>query len=118
LLIDSLSAFVKSPVVSVSVRPAKGPFVIVLGEVHSPGIVPLIGKETRLLEVVAQVGGTTPGADVSRVRIYDGGSIRNFIDAPIGADGVLFDGETILNPTVEAGNIVYVPPADTDNQVF
>ena len=69
-------------------------------------------------ELIARAGGTTPSADLARVRIYDGGDIRDFREAPIGARGVLFEGEVADNPVVAVGHIVYVPPLEADPEIF
>ncbi len=44
--------------------------------------------------------------------------MRDYREAPIGAEGFLFEGEVADNPEVQIGNIVYVPPNDADNQIF
>ena len=114
----ALASVVRTPVVSVSVRPGKGPSIAILGEVRSPGVYPVAGDGTGLLEAIAMAGGTTPAADLARVKVYDRGNIRDYREAPIGAEGVLFEGEAADNPEVAAGNIIYVPPLDRDLEVF
>ncbi len=93
--------------------------VFVLGEVRDPGAYPVEpGREARLLDIISRAGGTTASADLAAVKIYDRGDIKSYREAPIGADGVLFDGEAAENPVVQIGNIIYVPPSDADNQIF
>lgn len=108
-LSEVLAEFVRNPVVAVAVRQGRGPSVAVLGEVLNPGLYPLPSGSASLLEVIATAGGPLSTANLAGVRIYEGGSIRDYRDAPIGADGVLFEGEASQNPEVLPGNVVYVP---------
>ncbi len=115
---EVLSAVVRTPVVSVNVRPGKGPSVVVLGEVRMPGVYPVAGQTVDLLEAIALAGGTTPMADLAKVKVYQRGNVRDYKEAPIGAEGVLFEGEAAENPPVAVGNIVYVPPLDAEREIF
>lgn len=108
---EQLTSVIRMPIVSVSVRPEKRPSVIVLGEVASPGVYPMVGGEIDLLELVALAGGPTTVADLDRVKVYDRANIRRFDEAPIGKGSLLFEGEALNNPSLVGGNIVYVPPA-------
>ena len=115
---EVLSAVVRTPVVSVDVRPGKGPSVVVLGEVRMPGVYPVAGQTVDLLEAIALAGGTTPMADLAKVKVYQRGNVEDYKEAPIGAEGVLFEGEAAENPPVAVGNIVYVPPLDAEREIF
>src|SRR5690606_14230669 len=76
------------------------------------------GRDVRVLDIIARAGGTTPSADLAKVKVYERGDVSDFREAPIGASGMLFEGGEGLNPQVSSGNIIYVPPADADNQVY
>src|SRR5690606_22448215 len=115
---EVLSTVIRTPVVSVNVRPGKGPSVVVLGEVRVPGVYPVAGQTVDLLEAIALAGGTTPMADLAKVKVYQRGNVRDYKEAPIGAEGVLFEGEAAENPPVAVGNIVYVPPLDAEREIF
>src|SRR5690606_18753411 len=93
--------------------------IFVLGEVRSPGAYPVQpGREVRLVDMIARAGGPTPSADLSGVKIYERGNVRDYREAPIGAEGFLFEGELAENPPVRVGNIIYVPPSGAAEQVF
>ena len=113
-----LAEYVRSPMVTVTVRPGKGPSVVVLGEVRSPGVYPIPSGEASLAEVLAQAGGPLVTADLAGVRIYEGGSVRDYREAPIGADRVLFEGEAADNPEVYPGSVIYVPRGTIDVAVM
>src|SRR5690606_5267174 len=53
-----------------------------------------------------------------KVKVYQRGNVRDYKEAPIGAEGVLFEGEAAENPPVAVGNIVYVPPLDAEREIF
>ena len=113
-----LSAVIRTPIVSVQVQPGRGPSVVILGEVRTPGVYPIAGETIALLEAIALAGGTTPTADLAKVKVYDRGNIRDYKEAPIGVQGVLFEGEATENPAVTAGNIIYVPPSEAENEIY
>ena len=113
-----LSDVVKAPVVSVSVTPNQGAYVVVLGEVQRPGIYPITGEEVSLLEAIGLAGGTSVAADLSAVEVFASGGISEATKAPIGAEGILFAGEAAVNPTLASGSIVYVPPMVGGDQMI
>ena len=98
--------YYKDPVISVVVATYASRYVVVLGQVGSPGIVP-IDRAYRLSEVLARVGGTREtGADIVTLRRPDGQELNLPIEkvAIGGADA---------DPAVNPGDKIYVGPAPT-----
>jgi polysaccharide export outer membrane protein len=83
---DALSAggFVKAPQVNIVLRQVRGNQVAVLGQVSRPGRFPLETLNTRVSDMLAAAGGTTPtGDDVLIVTGQrDGKPFRKVIDIP------------------------------------
>ncbi|WP_263771179.1 polysaccharide export protein EpsE [Propionivibrio soli] len=98
--------FVKQPQVNIALLQVRGNQVSVLGQVTHPGRFPLETTNTRVSDVLAAAGGTTPtGDDVAIVTgIRDGKPYRKEIDIP-----ALYLGNTPENDIVLAGgDTVYV----------
>jgi len=98
-----LTEFVNSPVVTVIVGSINNFKVYVLGQVGSQGVLQLKSR-TRLLQVLAQMGGLTEFADKSNViliREIDGSEVR-----------IPVDYRKLLKGVPEAENI-FVEPGDT-----
>lgn len=90
--------------------------VMVIGEVGKPGSY-LLGKEQRLLDVIAQAGGMTDNAAVDAVQITRIGQDNSLHTAVYDLDAVI-KGLSSDNPLVEPGDIVYVPETKTSVLVF
>jgi len=102
-LSESLSRFIKEPVVTVMVEQINNYKVYVLGEVGSQGVLTL-GRPTRLLQALAQVGGLSQYADKSSVvviREVDGAEVR-----------IPVDYRKLIKGQPEAENI-FLRPGDT-----
>lgn len=98
--------FYKDPVVAVTVASYASRYVVVLGQVGSPGIVP-VDRAYRLSELLARVGGAREtGADVVTVRRATGEEVSLSIER-VAIGGA--DADPIINP----GDKVYVGPAPT-----
>lgn len=98
--------YYKDPVVSVVVATYASRYVVVLGQVGTPGIVP-IDRAYRLSEVLARVGGTREtGADIVTLRRPDGQELNLPIER-VAIGGVDSD------PPVNPGDKIYVGPAPT-----
>jgi protein involved in polysaccharide export with SLBB domain len=52
--------------------------VTVIGEVNSPGVVPITKDKTSLLEVINKAGGFTNAASLKYARLYTGNSVNSF----------------------------------------
>lgn len=54
--------------------------ILVLGEVNSPGSIPITYNKTRLYDVINQSGGLTERASLRRARLYTGNSLSIFLE--------------------------------------
>ncbi len=102
-----LSPFYKQLSVEVLVKEYNSKKVTVLGAVAvagKPGAFPLKGR-TTLLDLLAEVGGPAPTADLERVRMVrqDGSSFTiNFFR-------ILLEGKLIRDLVLDAGDVVFIP---------
>jgi polysaccharide biosynthesis/export protein len=94
------------PVVTVEVTGYASRYVVVLGAVGSPGLVP-INRPYRMSEILARVGGVKDGAaDYLSIRSADGQETKMLIRD-------LATGDTTKDPYVKAGDKIYAPMAET-----
>jgi polysaccharide export outer membrane protein len=93
------------PIVNIEVVSYSSRYVVVLGAVGKPGLVP-INRPYRLSEILARVGGVQPGAaDYLVVRSADGTEKK-----PLISD--LATGGPDKDPVVVAGDKIYAPIAE------
>ena len=59
-------------------------YVLVLGEVNSPGKIPITKNSTRLRDVIEAAGGFTQEASLRRSRLYTGNSLAVFLERQYG----------------------------------
>ena len=98
--------FFTAPIVSITVATYASRYVVVLGEVTSPGVVP-IDRAYRASEILARVGGVKPSAaDVLTVRRAGGEELNLPIERI--AVGSAFD-----DPVIEPGDKIFVAQAPT-----
>lgn len=94
------------PVVVVEVASYASRYVVVLGNVGTPGLVP-VDRPYHLSEIVARVGGIREsGADYVILRSHNGGERRLSIVA-------LATGDSSEDPYVSPGDKIYSPNAET-----
>jgi polysaccharide export outer membrane protein len=97
--------FFADPIVQVEVVGYASRYVVVLGAVGSPGLIP-INRPYRMSEILARVGGVRDGAaDYLNVRSADGKERRVMIRD-------LATGDTTQDPYVQAGDKIYAPAAE------
>lgn len=95
-----------NPVISVEVTSFASRYATVLGDVASPGLVP-IDREYRMSEIIARVGGVRDsGADILTLRRESGEEVQLSIHD-------LSTGTGDKDPQVFAGDKIYVPQAAT-----
>ncbi|HOB43355.1 MAG TPA: SLBB domain-containing protein [Bacillota bacterium] len=82
--------------------------VSVLGEVARPGVYP-VGRGATLMDVIAAAGGPTQRADLSQVRMYEGGEAASGAILEVADDSLIYTGDICDNPKVAAGNVIVVP---------
>ncbi len=111
LLASRMHEYVRHPVVTVEITQLAQPDVLVLGDVKSPGKYNL-PSDGRLTDAIAAAGGlaNTNGA-FPEARIADSqGKVTN-----VSLEGLLQNGQTNLDMTLEEGDVVYVPGPITMN---
>lgn len=101
--------FVKVPQVNIVLRQVRGNQVAVLGQVSRPGRFPLETFNTRVSDMLAAAGGTTPtGDDVLIVTGQrDGKPFRKVIDIP----GLFLNAKSDEDIVVTGGDTLYVNKA-------
>ena len=98
--------FFNKPAVSVEVVNYASRYITVLGEVGSPGLVP-IDRAYRVSEILARVGGVRDnGSDVVQLRRADGTEVELSTLA-------LATGGPDSDPVVNPGDKMFVPPAQS-----
>lgn len=107
LLTKEYSKFVKKPSIDVTVKTYASRFVYILGEVKSPGAIP-ITREATLLEVISLAGGPTAEAYLGCAYL-----IRKGKAYPVNLYGILKRGEIERNVFVEDRDVIYIPNIKT-----
>jgi len=104
---ERIARYKRDPNVSVSLAGAVSPEIVVLGEVRRQGVFPLV-KETRALEAIGIVGGTSKFGWDSRVRVIrvKGGQVK-IMRVNLSA---MRRGNLSSNLMIEPGDFIYVPP--------
>jgi polysaccharide export outer membrane protein len=102
-----IGRFKRDASVTVAVGAALSTEITVLGEVRRPSTFPL-ARQTRLIEAIGTVGGTTPLAAKNRIKVvrFDEGRTHVYvIDL-----GKIREGDLSRNVLLQGGDLVYVPP--------
>jgi len=61
------------------------------------------------MDVLASAGGPTDRADLSQVKMYQGGEAGSGVSLEIADDSLVYTGDILDNPKVAAGNVIVVP---------
>jgi polysaccharide export outer membrane protein len=104
---ERIARFKRDPNVSVTLSRAASPEIVILGEVGRQGAFPLV-KETRALEAIALVGGTTEFGWDSRIRVIR--TVNGEVKILRVKLNKIFKGDLSTNLMLEPGDFVYVPP--------
>lgn len=113
-----VDGFLKNPQVSIAIETYRSQRILVMGEVRSPGEY-LLNSDMTLLAALVRAGGTTPAASrdavIVRSRRVAGNSDGGSSDAEvIKIDlGELQSGNTALNITLQDGDTINVPKAQS-----
>ena len=106
---SGLPGRISDPQVSVEVLGFGGHKILVLGEVENPGV--FVSEGSRVLEMVARAGGASKDAQMKKVALIrpatETSPARNAI---VNLDRFIKQGDLEQNPTVQRGDIIYVPP--------
>jgi polysaccharide export outer membrane protein len=98
--------FIQKPQVTISLLQVRGNLVSVLGQVARPGRFPLETANTRLSDMLANAGGTTPsGDDVAIVTgVRNGQAFHKLIDIP----SIFLSGRAADDMVLQGGDTIYV----------
>ena len=100
-----LKDYIKYPEVAVSIRKFGVGEILVLGQVNSPGVYPIEGGKTTVLDMIVKAGNFTKNADPSRVIITH----RGITNAKGIATGTRVDLNRLLRNADMSQNIVLNP---------
>lgn len=103
-----LSHILRDPQVTVNVVRFKSQKVFVLGEVIRPGLYSIVGSSTLIDALAMAQGHNTETAQLSSVLLIRGGRGVNASGIKVDVNKIL-QGRMDLNPTLQSGDIVFVP---------
>jgi polysaccharide export outer membrane protein len=104
---ERIARYKRDPHVTVALAAAQSTDIVVLGEVNRPSSFPLV-KETRVVEAIGLVGGTTEFGSDSHIRVIrteDG--VTKVMRVNLNA---IRKGDLSTNLMLIPGDFVYVPP--------
>jgi len=108
LLTQKLSAYFVDTAVKVTIETGPGRVYFVLGEVANPGPRPFSGDIT-VFEAVLQARPSEHSANLSRVQLIRADPVDSLV-ATLDMSGIVFEGDSTDNWTLEEFDILYVPP--------
>ncbi|MCH8083923.1 MAG: polysaccharide biosynthesis/export family protein [Myxococcales bacterium] len=104
---ERIARFKRDPHVSVALTAAASTDIVILGEVGRQASFPLV-KETRIIEAIGMVGGTTAFSSDSRIRVIRTvNGVTKVMRVNLQA---IRKGDLSTNLMLEPGDFVYVPP--------
>jgi polysaccharide export outer membrane protein len=105
---ERIARFKRDPHVTVALAGAASTDIVILGEVRRQNSFPLV-KETRIIEAIGLVGGTTAFGSTSRIRVIrtDKNGVTRVMRVNLNA---IHKGDLSTNLMLEPGDFVYVPP--------
>jgi polysaccharide export outer membrane protein len=104
---ERIARFKRDPHVTVALAAAASTDIVILGEVGRPSSFPL-DKETRIVEAIGLVGGTTQFGSDSRIRVI---RMENGVTKVLRVNlRAIRKGDLSTNLMLVAGDFVYVPP--------
>lgn len=108
-LTDRLARVIQAPQVDVRVAAFRAHRIQVTGEVRQPGLVTLSDTSKGVLEAIGEKGGLTPEASRRLVILRRGGETYR-----IDLAALLSGTKPVINPVIQAGDIIHVPDALSD----
>jgi polysaccharide biosynthesis/export protein len=104
---EKLKEYIRTPIVSVSLKKIGGKKIVILGEVSTPGVYSLAGRKT-LIEAIAMAGGFNQNAVASSVLLIRGG-----LSSPKGMrlnlSRALTKADMSQNVVLQYEDIIFVP---------
>jgi polysaccharide export outer membrane protein len=111
-LASGLVRYIKNPQVDVRILSYRSQKVQITGQVKTPGPLAVSDVPMTLVDAITRSGGTTPDADLQRVRLT-----RNNQLYVLDANRMLDRGDTTQNVMLQNGDIVNVPDR-IDSRIF
>jgi polysaccharide export outer membrane protein len=112
LITECLKRYIKNPTVFVSVTPAEGFTVHVLGEVNSPKFI-IVPEGTSLQEAITTAGGLTELADLKQIRLIrkekDANQQESVTETTIDFSQFVEKIDLTANPTLKADDVIIIP---------
>lgn len=109
ILSNELRKYLKNPQVSLLIKEYGNTTVYILGEVKTPSAIPIPpGKSLTVLEAISSVGGFTPVASISKVKVL---RMENGIQKSIEVDisQITKQGKKSLDIPLMPNDVVFVP---------
>jgi polysaccharide export outer membrane protein len=104
---ERIARYKRDPHVTVALAAAQSTDIVILGEVRAPSSFPLV-KETRVVEAIGLVGGTTEFGSDSRIRVIrTANGVTKVMRVNLNA---IRRGDLSTNLMLIPGDFVYVPP--------
>jgi len=104
---ERIARYKRDPQVTVSLTGAASTDIVILGEVGRQGSFPLV-KQTRIVEAIGQVGGTTAFSSDRHIRVIRTvAGTTKILEVNLHA---IRNGDLSTNLMLEPGDFVYVPP--------
>jgi polysaccharide export outer membrane protein len=104
---ERIARFKRDPHVTVALAGALSTDIVILGEVRRQASFPLV-KETRIVEAIGLVGGTTPFGSDTKIRVIR--SVNGVTKIMLVNLHAIRKGDLSTNLMLEPGDFVYVPP--------
>jgi polysaccharide export outer membrane protein len=105
---ERIARYKRDPHVTVALAAAESTDIVVLGEVRRPSSFPLV-KETRIVEAIGIVGGTTEFGWDSRIRLIRATKSGVVTVSRVNL-GAIRKGDLSTNLMLQPGDFIYVPP--------
>jgi len=106
-LTEKFREYIKEPQVSVSMKTVAGRRVVILGQVRSPGVYSVSGRNT-IMEAIGMAGGFTEDAVTSSVMLVRGGLAKP-VPKRLDLAKALTKADVSDNVMLESDDMVYVP---------
>lgn len=103
-LTKRLSKYIKDPQVDVDVAAFRSKRIFVMGEIRTPGFVPITDMPMHITDLIGQVGGPTAGANLTAVRLT-----RGKVTAELDLDKLYFNGDVSVNVMLQDKDVVTIP---------
>lgn len=110
---ERLAKYIVNPQVTINVTTSQSHKIIVLGEVNSPGVMPL-DSDLSIIEAISMSGGLTADAETSNVLLIKKGPSGSVVSS-IDVNRIYKDGDMSGNAGLAGGDIIYVPATKISN---